>query len=776
MIAHRVSYLTKALVFACIFTPSFGLKAQQVTSTWLGGIGNWNDPLQWSSFPFFPNNNSNVTYSAVINSGSATLNQDISVSALTFGQSGIPTLQGSGDFALNVNSNLILNQGSINGMCTLNALGAATISGTSTLYGWYFNLSGNTAWNGQLAVGNTSVISNFSSGIIGLSDGAICTYHYDSSNINSGVRRLDNYGVINANARSKGATLDINLNNYGTINVNSGRLVLAGGGTITGNINVADGATVDIEWTNVPGCSPATSACGNYDFTPTSSISGAGIVKFNAGFTTIRGTYNVTGDTIVGFRSDGVAFVSRIANLGRSLTVGGQFATVDLGANTLTLPSLTLQLGALSGSGTLTVSGSLEWQEGSMIGTGTTNANNGVFFNGLTGEFDTLDRTLNCYGNSSVQTTNPYQGTLYFGLHAALNIMPGATFNGSRLAIQGSDLGGISYGSLTNYGNLDIDDPVLNHGMAAFGTTFKNQGTIRIIDSTLDVRTTTTGPSINQDGCGSIELQNGRIWGSLSINSGRLTGNGTVGDIVNSGLIAPSGGNLNFYQGTLTLRPNSLLSFALDWGQLGFSWGQMTNISAAALAGTLEVSVTSSFRTQIASWYAFTLLSAGSLTGQFSNVPNGGRLYTADGSGSFLVNYSGNTLTLSDFQPSASVPPLQLVDVVSEKIHGSAGIFDIDLPLSGHPGIECRSGGAAGNYELVFTFTNSLASVESAIVAVGTGTITSSGIDCSNPYHYTVNLNGVTNAQVITVSLGNIRDTLGNSISSASVAIGGAYR
>jgi hypothetical protein len=775
MIPHPFRYISKAFVVLCMLTLTCGLKGQQIASTWLGGTGNWNDPLQWSSFPLFPNNNGVVTFSAVINAGAVTLNQDITVSNLALGQSGTPTLQGNGDFALNVNSNLILNQGLVSGLCTLNALGAATISGTSTLYGWYLNLSGNTAWNGQLAVGNTSVISNFASGIIGLSDGAICTYHYDFSNISSGVRRMDNYGVINANAGSKGATLDINLNNYGTINVNSGTLVLAGGGTITGNINVANGATVDIEPTNVPGCSPATSACGNYDFTPTSSVAGSGTVEFNSGFATIRGTYNVTGSTIVGFRSGGVTFVSQIANLGHSLIVGGQFATVDLGANTLTLPSLTLQLGALSGSGTLTVSGSLEWREGSMTGTGTTNANNGVFFNGLTGnsQFDTLDRTLNCYGNSLVQTTNAYQGNLYFGLNAALNIMPGATFNGSRLAIQGSDYGGITFGSLRNYGTIVVDDSGLNRGMSAFGISFENDGTIQITNSSLDVRTTTGGPAINQDGCGSsIVLQNGSLRDTLSINSGSLIGNGTVSSIISNGLIAPSGGNLNFLQGTLTLETDSLLSFVLDGTQPGVSYGQMTNISTGTLAGILEVTVTSSFRTQISSQYSFTVLSAGSLTGQFANVPSGSRLYTADGSGSLLVTYSGNTVTLSDFQPSASVPMLQLVDVVSEKTHGTAGTFDIDLPLSGHPGIECRTGGAAGDYELVFTFTNPLKSVGSATVATGTGTIARDGVDCSNPYHYIVKLTGVTNGQVITVSLGNIQDTLGNLISSASVSMG----
>ncbi len=37
--------------------------------------------------------------------------------------------------------------------------------------------------------------------------------------------------------------------------------------------------------------------------------------------------------------------------------------------------------------------------------------------------------------------------------------------------------------------------------------------------------------------------------------------------------------------------------------------------------------------------------------------------------------------------------PVPLLGAVSRKVHGSAGPFDVDLPLSGSPGIECRHGG-----------------------------------------------------------------------------------
>src|SRR5205807_6652794 len=46
------------------------------------------------------------------------------------------------------------------------------------------------------------------------------------------------------------------------------------------------------------------------------------------------------------------------------------------------------------------------------------------------------------------------------------------------------------------------------------------------------------------------------------------------------------------------------------------------------------------------------------------------------------------------------------ITAVSRKTHGTAGTFDVDLPLTGPPGIECRQGQGASlkNHKVVFTF------------------------------------------------------------------------
>ena len=77
------------------------------------------------------------------------------------------------------------------------------------------------------------------------------------------------------------------------------------------------------------------------------------------------------------------------------------------------------------------------------------------------------------------------------------------------------------------------------------------------------------------------------------------------------------------------------------------------------------------------------------------------------------------------------------------KMHGGAP-FDINLPLTGNPGIECRIGGATNNYQVVFTFASPV-TFNNAAVTAGAGSVTSSS--GSGTTTITVDLIGVTNAQ-----------------------------
>ncbi len=118
------------------------------------------------------------------------------------------------------------------------------------------------------------------------------------------------------------------------------------------------------------------------------------------------------------------------------------------------------------------------------------------------------------------------------------------------------------------------------------------------------------------------------------------------------------------------------------------------------------------------------------------------------------------------------VPPVQLSAVASRMVHGSAGTFDVNLPLTGSSGIECRSSGASGDYTVVFTFTNPLTNIGSASVSSGTGSVTASSIDSNEAHNYIVNLTGVANAQVIIVGLSEVTDAAGDFSSVVSAQMG----
>jgi hypothetical protein len=110
---------------------------------------------------------------------------------------------------------------------------------------------------------------------------------------------------------------------------------------------------------------------------------------------------------------------------------------------------------------------------------------------------------------------------------------------------------------------------------------------------------------------------------------------------------------------------------------------------------------------------------------------------------------------------------VRVTAAVSRKTHGAASDFDVDLPLTGNAGIECRSGGATGDHKLVLTFAapitingNPQAQVTTGIGEIGSGGVASGGgvsVDQTRTI-VTVPLTNVANAQTIAVTLFNVSD------------------
>jgi Dockerin type I domain len=102
----------------------------------------------------------------------------------------------------------------------------------------------------------------------------------------------------------------------------------------------------------------------------------------------------------------------------------------------------------------------------------------------------------------------------------------------------------------------------------------------------------------------------------------------------------------------------------------------------------------------------------------------------------------------------------------SRMTHSRQGDFDIDLPLSGDIGIECRND--LSGITVVFTFSNDIASVGSATTSCGNlGSTTISGNQVLQKFD-----GSTCNQSNVTVTLNNVTDTLDRTIASAPVGIG----
>ena len=149
-------------------------------------------------------------------------------------------------------------------------------------------------------------------------------------------------------------------------------------------------------------------------------------------------------------------------------------------------------------------------------------------------------------------------------------------------------------------------------------------------------------------------------------------------------------------------------------------------------------------------------------------------------------SFIGSTTVTTDGNCNANFGPLTFpipsgqISAFSRKTHGSAGTFDVLLPLvvtatatrldamlnpietsefsagvsqgSSNVGIECRTG---PTYQMIINFATNV-TVSNAAVTSGTGMVSS--FSGSGTSQITVNLTGVTNVQRITVTLMNVND------------------
>ena len=147
-----------------------------------------------------------------------------------------------------------------------------------------------------------------------------------------------------------------------------------------------------------------------------------------------------------------------------------------------------------------------------------------------------------------------------------------------------------------------------------------------------------------------------------------------------------------------------------------------------------------------------------------------------DASGNKIFDYRYNNTGCNQAWNSIPVHWEQIVfttiippTAVSRKVHGSAGTFDIPLPLTGSAGVECRSG-VSGTYQVVVTFATPVALTDATVTPGSGGTASVAGAPVVSGNQVTVNLTDVSNAQTLAVNLIGVND--GSTTENISVPMG----
>jgi hypothetical protein len=141
----------------------------------------------------------------------------------------------------------------------------------------------------------------------------------------------------------------------------------------------------------------------------------------------------------------------------------------------------------------------------------------------------------------------------------------------------------------------------------------------------------------------------------LTLPAGKLIGGGTVnGNVSASGtsFISPGDpiGTLTI-TGNLTLLGTSQLMFDIANSTPGTGYDRLVVQGTATLGGNFTFNMASTPSGSLLSTDTLTLITAPTISGTFSGLPNGTRLFAANGGlGSFVISYTSTAVTLSGFQ------------------------------------------------------------------------------------------------------------------------------
>ena len=516
------------------------------------------------------------------------------------------TLAGSiqNDAAFTVNSTGNFTDLSLNGNVNLSGFGSLILTNADRVRGSGIlanasTIRGETSNSGSLGT-NEIGIENLSTGVIDANvAGKALNIDPSASNglINEGAMRATNGGILLLNGNGGGSFTQ--LSGGTVIAFDLSQVQLTNGAALAGGLWQTQGTGV-IRVLN-------TASLANLSL-------GANFVTNNGTTTTFFGTITNTGNITIGSAGNFTdAFLG-----GVTLTGGGHFFLQNADR--------------IRGSGTLTIANQIisgETSNSGSLGTnelGIVNQSSGV-----------IDANV----NGLVLDVDPSSGT---GLSNAGTMRAS---NGGILVLNGN--GG---GDFNNTGTI----AATTGGTLRFNANVSSSGTVDVGSDTV----TATG-TYTQTG-GTFRLSGGSVQSNNALNfqAGLIDARGTINSaITNNANLRPAlGGSGLQVTGNVSLLSASQLTFQLGGLTQGSQYGFLGVNGNVSLGGQLLVSFVNGFQNSVNNSNSFTVLSStATLAGVFANVASGSRLTTTDSSGSFLVNYNGNNVVLSDYTPvSPRVP------------------------------------------------------------------------------------------------------------------------
>jgi fibronectin-binding autotransporter adhesin len=267
-----------------------------------------------------------------------------------------------------------------------------------------------------------------------------------------------------------------------------------------------------------------------------------------------------------------------------------------------------------------------------------------------------------------------------------------------------------------------------------------------------------------QQNLGTLAILGGRSFSTPTTSGKSETDVLDVADLANAGTVKLDENSALNVSGNYSQGSNGRLYIEIGSNGPNPNFHPLNVSGTASLAGTLDVRLVNGFVP--GSTQTFPIINAAGISGGFNQVHGADITVTANG---------------VSIHPNGAPIPLAIKSAVSRKTHQAsgtvAGTFDVDLPLTGPSGVECRSGGSGNNHKLVFTFNNDVVSGTAAVTA-GTATLAGPPVFPGDPNlnfiprnTMIVNLTGVTNGQTLAVTLSNVTDTFGQVLPSTAVNV-----